>query len=79
LWDLADSIPDEDFARHRALVFEHRVAALKPLTTCAFENAIYVFAVSDSQSVPEEIAWITQLNTPEQALEFKTWLEPVEQ
>jgi hypothetical protein len=29
--------------------------------------------------VPEEIAWITQLNTPEQALEFKTWLEQVEQ
>jgi hypothetical protein len=52
---------------------------LRSLTTCAFENAIYVFAVSDSQSVPEEIAWITQLNTPEQALEFKTWLEQVEQ
>lgn len=79
LWDLADSIPDEDFERHRALVFKHCVAALKPLTTCAFKNAIYVFAVSDFQSVPEEIAWITQLNTPEQALEFKTWLEQVEQ
>lgn len=79
LWDLADSISDEEFEHHRAVVFQACVTALKPLTTCTFDNAVYVFAVSDFQSVPDEIAWITQLNTPEQALEFKTWLEQVEQ
>ena len=79
LWGLADSIADEDFERHRAHVFEHCVAALKPLTTCAFENAVYVFAVSDFLSVPEEIIWITELNTPEQALDFKTWVQQIEQ
>ncbi|WP_414157162.1 hypothetical protein [Pseudomonas sp. BNK-15] len=75
---MTDSIADEDYERHHARVFEHCVAALKPLTTCAFDNAIYVFAVSDFLSVPEEITWITQLNTPEQALEFNTWLEHIE-
>ncbi|VVN28226.1 hypothetical protein [Pseudomonas fluorescens] len=35
--------------------------------------------VDGFMSVPEEIAWITQLNTLEQALEFKTWLEQFEQ
>jgi len=79
LWDLADSIADEDFERHRAHVFENCVTALMPLTSCTFENAIYVFAVSDFLSVPDEITWITQLNTPEQALEFRTWLEQIEQ
>lgn len=79
LWEWADAIPDEAFQLHRARVFEHCVAALKPLTTGTFANAIYVFAVSDFESAQEEIAWITQLNTPEQALEFKTLLEQVEE
>jgi hypothetical protein len=38
-----------------------------------FEGAIFVFSVSDYQSPEDEIAWITTLNTPGQAHEFKTW------
>jgi hypothetical protein len=73
LWRLADSVGDEDFVQHRNQVFEQCVEALKAIASSVFEGAIFVFSVSDYQSPEDEIAWITTLNTPEQAHEFKTW------
>jgi hypothetical protein len=73
LWRLADSVRDEDFIQHRNQVFEHCVEALKPIASSAFKGAICVFSVSDYQSLKDEMAWITALNNPEQAHEFKAW------
>lgn len=74
LWNMADATTDNNFVAHRRLIFEQCVIALKKLTT-TFDTAIYVFSVSDFECVEDEIAWVTALNTPEEAYEFRTWLE----
>ena len=75
LWSMADASSREHFEQHRRQVFELCVAAMQKLTGLTFEHAIQVFSVSDFESTQEEIAWIFALNTPEQAGEFKSWLE----
>ncbi|MCQ3002939.1 DUF4303 domain-containing protein [Pseudomonas syringae] len=74
LWNLADATTEDNFVAHRKHVFEQSVIALKKLTT-TFENAIYVFAVSDFECPEDEIAWVNALNTPDQAEEFRAWME----
>ncbi|WP_095099014.1 DUF4303 domain-containing protein [Pseudomonas sp. Irchel 3A5] len=74
LWDLADATTEDNFVAHRKHIFEQCVIALKKLTT-TFDDAIYVFAVSDFECPEDEIAWVTALNTPDQADEFRTWME----
>lgn len=74
LWNMADATTDNNFVAHRRLIFEQCVIALKKLTT-TFDTAIYVFSVSDFESMEDQIAWVTALNTPDQADEFRTWME----
>lgn len=74
LWNLADATTEDNFVAHRRHIFEQCVTALKKLTT-TFDDAIYVFSVSDFECLEDEITWLTALNTPDQAAEFKTWME----
>lgn len=74
LWSIAEATTYNNFVAHRRRIFEQCVIVLKKLTT-TFDTAIYVFSVSDFECVEDEIAWITALNTPEQADEFRTWME----
>jgi hypothetical protein len=75
LWSMADATSRDHFEQHRRQVFEICVAAMQTLTGSTFEHAIQVFSVAGFESTHEEIAWICALNTPEQAGEFKSWLE----
>lgn len=75
LWSIADASSRENFEQHRRQVFALCVAAMQKLTSSTFEHAIHVFSISDFESAPEEIAWICALNPPEQADEFKSWVE----
>ncbi|MCF7532922.1 DUF4303 domain-containing protein [Pseudomonas petrae] len=74
LWNMADATTEINFLAHRRHIFEQCVIALKKLTT-TFDTAIYVFSVSDFECGEDEIAWVTALNTPDQADEFRTWME----
>ncbi|UZJ58328.1 DUF4303 domain-containing protein [Pseudomonas sp. KU26590] len=74
LWNMADATTESNFVAHRRHIFEQCVIALKKLTT-TFDTAIYVFLVSDFESIEDQIAWVTALNTPDQADEFRTWME----
>ncbi|WP_300630397.1 DUF4303 domain-containing protein [Pseudomonas sp.] len=74
LWNMADATTDNNFVAHRRQIFEQCVIALKKLTA-TFDTAIYVFSVSDFECVEDQVAWITVLNTSDQANEFRTWME----
>lgn len=74
LWNMADVTTESNFVAHRRHIFEQCVIAMKKLTT-TFDSAIYVFSVSDFECVDDEIAWVTALNNPGQADEFRTWME----
>lgn len=71
---MADATTESNFVAHRRHIFEQCVIALKKLTT-TFDTAIYVFSVSDFECVEDEIDWVTALNTPDQAEEFRKWME----
>lgn len=74
LFNLTDATTEGNFVAHRKHVFEQCVIALKKLTT-TFDDAIYVFAVSDFECLEDETTWFTALNTPDQVNEFRAWAE----
>jgi len=77
---VAEEVSPQRFVEFRARLFQACVAALtrvrqQPRFASALRGAAVVFTVCDMEDAPAEKAWIEALNTPQDAQEFKRWVD----
>ena len=66
---------NKDFIKFQKNLFESCVAALEQLKSeNFFGNCILVFSVTDYTNNKKEISWISRLNNPREASNFKKWI-----
>ena len=67
---------NKDFIKFQNNLFKSCVAALEQLKSeNFFGNCILVFSVTDYTNVKKEISWISRLNSPQEASNFKKWID----